>query len=83
MANKRLQIQAIEIEEFIMKFCDLNCEYGAWPEDNSLDGSRSCRTFQAIYCKKKGRHVHKNMPCPEKIIRGKGHSAQLSEVTPP
>jgi hypothetical protein len=48
MANKRLQIQAVEIEELMMKFCDLNCEYGDWPEDNSLDGSRSCRTFQAL-----------------------------------
>jgi hypothetical protein len=40
--------------------------HAEWPEDKSLDGSGSCRTFQAIYCKKKKRHVHKNMPCPEK-----------------
>ena len=50
-----------------MEFCDLNCEHAQWPEDESLDGSGSCRTFQAIYCKKKKRHVHKNMPCPEKL----------------
>jgi hypothetical protein len=49
-----------------MDFCDLNCVHAEWPEDESLDGSGSCRTFQAIYCKKKKRHVHKNMPCPEK-----------------
>jgi hypothetical protein len=49
-----------------MDFCDLNCEYARWPEGESLDGSGSCRTFQAIYCKKKNRHVQKNMPCPEK-----------------
>lgn len=49
-----------------MDFCDLKCEHAEWPEDESLDGSGSCRTFQAIYCKKKNRHVHKNMPCPEK-----------------
>jgi hypothetical protein len=49
-----------------MEFCDLNCEYAEWPSDDSLDGSGSCRTFQAIYCKKKNRPVHKNMPCPEK-----------------
>jgi len=53
-----------------MKFCDLNCEYSAWPEDNSLDGSGSCRTFQALYCKKKKSPVHKNMPCHEKTNRG-------------
>ncbi|MBW1782711.1 MAG: hypothetical protein JRL30_18470 [Deltaproteobacteria bacterium] len=49
-----------------MEFCDLNCEYATWPEDGSLDGSGSCRTFQAVYCTKKARHVHKNMPCHEK-----------------
>lgn len=50
-----------------MDFCDLNCHYAAWPEEGSLDGAGSCRTFQAVYCKKKGRHVHKNMPCPDKV----------------
>jgi len=49
-----------------MEFCDLNCEYAEWPEDEGLDGSGSCRTFQAIFCTKKARHVHKNMPCAEK-----------------
>jgi len=49
-----------------MEFCDLNCEYATWPRDEGLDGSGSCRTFQAIYCTKKARHVHKNMPCPDK-----------------
>ncbi len=52
-----------------MEFCDLNCEYASWPEDGSLDGAGSCRTFQAIYCEKKKRHVHKNMPCDEKKKR--------------
>ncbi len=52
-----------------MEFCDINCEYADWPEGQSLDGSGSCRTFQAIYCRKKGRHVHKNMPCDEKSKR--------------
>jgi hypothetical protein len=49
-----------------MKFCDLNCEHARWPEKASLDGAGSCRTFQAIYCKKQKGHVHKNMPCTEK-----------------
>jgi hypothetical protein len=49
-----------------MAFCDFACKYATWPKGESLDGSGSCRTFQAIYCKKKKRHVHKNMPCPEK-----------------
>lgn len=49
-----------------MEFCDLTCKHAAWPDQDSLDGSGSCRTFQAIYCKKKGRYVHKNVPCYEK-----------------
>ena len=49
-----------------MDFCDFACKHATWPKGESLDGSGSCRTFQAIYCKKKKRHVHKNMPCPEK-----------------
>jgi len=52
-----------------MEFCDLNCDYATWPEDEALDGSGSCLTFQAIYCTKKARHVHKNMPCPDKKKR--------------
>jgi len=49
-----------------MGFCDLNCEYATWPKGDSLDGSGSCRTFQAIYCTKKERHIHKHIPCSEK-----------------
>jgi hypothetical protein len=49
-----------------MEFCDFSCKFATWPKGESLDGSGSCRTFQAIYCKIKNRHVHKNMPCSEK-----------------
>lgn len=49
-----------------MQFCDLRCEFASWPKDDSLDGSASCRTFQAIYCSRKDRIVHKNAPCAEK-----------------
>lgn len=49
-----------------MEFCDLNCVYATLPEDEGLDGSGSCRTFKALYCTAKKRHVHKNMPCHEK-----------------
>jgi len=59
----------LECTKTDMEFCDLNCEYARWPEDEGLDGSGSCRTFQAIYCTKMERHVHKNMPCAEKKKR--------------
>ena len=50
----------------MMEFCDLKCRYARWPDDEALDGSESCRTFQAIYCEKKGHVVHKNAPCLDK-----------------
>ncbi len=46
-----------------MDFCDLRCVYARWPEEDAVDGSNSCRTFQALYCTEKKRLVHKNMPC--------------------
>ncbi|MBN2124586.1 MAG: hypothetical protein JW821_09860 [Deltaproteobacteria bacterium] len=49
-----------------MEFCDLTCLHASWPEEEALDGAGSCRTFQALYCRKKGRLVHKNAPCIEK-----------------
>ncbi len=49
-----------------MEFCDMSCVHASWPEDEALDGSGSCRTFQAVYCKKKTQIVHKNMPCRDK-----------------
>jgi hypothetical protein len=45
------------------KYCDLYCSFAAWPEENGLDGSGSCRTFLAVYCRKLKKVVHKNGPC--------------------
>jgi hypothetical protein len=53
-----------------MDFCDHTCKYAAWPDEEAVDGSGSCRTFQAVFCRKKGRLVHKNMPCQEKETAG-------------
>lgn len=52
-----------------MSFCDFHCAYARWPEEAGLDGAGSCRTFQAVFCEKKGRYVHKNLPCAEKKPR--------------
>jgi hypothetical protein len=60
-----------------MEFCDLSCQYARWPKEEASDGSRSCRTFQAIFCKQKNRLVHKNAPCPGKVKihhRGSEHT---------
>ncbi|MFH1480067.1 MAG: hypothetical protein ABIG67_02265 [Pseudomonadota bacterium] len=55
-----------------MEFCDLRCRYASWPKREAYDGSGSCRTFQAVFCQKKERLVHKNVPCLEKEIIQKG-----------
>jgi len=52
-----------------MKFCDMICKYAKFPKEVAVDGSGTCRTFQAIYCDKKKRLVHKNMPCAEKEFK--------------
>ena len=44
-------------------FCDLRCKYASFPEEDAVDGAKSCRTFVAIYCKKLGKLVPKNAPC--------------------
>jgi len=35
-----------------MDFCDLGCKYASFPTSEAADGSYSCRTFIALYCKK-------------------------------
>lgn len=49
-----------------MDFCDLECRYAEFPKEDSVDGSRSCRTFVALYCRKRKSYVHKNAPCADK-----------------
>lgn len=46
-----------------IKFCDLQCEYAAFPEKDAIDGSGTCRTFLALWCKKLNKYVTKNAPC--------------------
>jgi hypothetical protein len=53
----------------MMDFCDMTCRHASWPKEGALDGSGSCRTFQALYCGKKKRLVQKNAPCREKENR--------------
>ena len=44
------------------------CIYAEWPNEEALDGS--CRTFSAVYCKKKNELVLKNIPCEGKVLAG-------------
>jgi hypothetical protein len=55
-----------------MEFCDLTCRYARWPEDRAVDGAESCRTFQAVFCEKRGCLVHKNASCAEKKKKSRG-----------
>lgn len=50
-----------------MEFCDLMCKYATIPKETAVDGAGSCRTFTALYCKKKKSLVHKNLPCALKV----------------
>jgi hypothetical protein len=54
-----------------LQFCDLECRYAGFPKEDAVDGSRSCRTFVALKCKKKKSYVHKNLPCKDKEPRKK------------
>ncbi|MBN1944364.1 MAG: hypothetical protein JW797_01755 [Bradymonadales bacterium] len=44
-------------------WCDLSCPYAGFPPGGALDGSGSCRTFLALYCRCLDRPVAKNGPC--------------------
>lgn len=63
-----------------MDFCDTTCRHAHWPEGEHLDGSGSCRTFQALYCDKKGYLVHKNAPCALKAAPGAGRKTAARPV---
>jgi len=52
-----------------MTFCDLGCLFAEFPKEDAVDGSRSCRTFAALYCRKKKVYVHKNAPCKDRKER--------------
>jgi hypothetical protein len=52
-------------------FCDLACKFAQLPQEKGLDGSGSCRTFLALYCKRKKRVVAKNLPCNQKVLKSK------------
>lgn len=58
MENKNAGVSTSSI-----KFCDMRCEFASFPEQEHLDGAKSCRTFAAIYCKKLKKIVTKNAPC--------------------
>jgi hypothetical protein len=48
-------------------FCDARCEHADFARQEGVDGSGSCRTFAALYCKLLGEHVTKNAPCSAKF----------------
>jgi hypothetical protein len=44
-------------------FCDLKCEHASFPKEEGIDGSKSCRTFVALWCDILEQYVTKNAPC--------------------
>ncbi|NJD55123.1 MAG: hypothetical protein FIA94_01815 [Nitrospirae bacterium] len=53
----------------IREFCDIDCRFAEFPSSDAVDGSKSCRTFIALYCRKKKGLVHKNLPCRTRQAR--------------
>ncbi|HYQ48011.1 MAG TPA: hypothetical protein VEP69_03005 [Thermodesulfovibrionales bacterium] len=53
----------------IREFCDMGCRYADFSSSDAVDGSNSCRTFIALYCRKKKTLVHKNLPCRSREAR--------------
>lgn len=45
-----------------VKWCTLSCEHADWPRDH-VDGAKSCRTFNAVWCRALEQHVTRNTPC--------------------
>lgn len=54
---------------YCMQFCDLSCKYASFPKSDAVDGAGSCRTFVALHCSLKNLLVHKNLPCPDKVLK--------------
>jgi hypothetical protein len=46
-----------------IKFCDFRCEHADFAKEDAIDGSNSCRTFMALWCKALNKYVTKNAPC--------------------
>ena len=46
----------------MLEFCDPECKYAGFPKSDAVDGSRSCRTFVTLFCSRKKKLVHKNLP---------------------
>lgn len=44
-------------------FCEPSCEFAEFPQDEAIDGSKSCRTFSALWCNQLKQYVTKNAPC--------------------
>ncbi len=45
------------------EWCDLGCPHAAFPPEGAVDGSDSCRTFLALWCRRLDRLVAKNARC--------------------
>lgn len=51
------------VTDSTIKFCDLRCEFATFAPQDAVDGSGSCRTFAALWCKRLNCLVTKNAPC--------------------
>lgn len=62
-APKATSSQNAGVTNSKITFCDLKCEHASFPDEEGVDGARSCRTFSALWCDLLGEYVAKNSPC--------------------
>ena len=48
-------------------FCDLSCDKAKPSKNKALDGAKTCRTFDFIFCKVLNKDVLKNSICTVRI----------------
>ncbi len=50
-------------ERELPAWCDLGCPHADFPPEGAVDGSDSCRTFLALWCRRLRHLVTKNARC--------------------
>ncbi len=62
LPQERKEVDNAGVGRADLKWCTMACEHAEWPREN-VDGAKSCRTFNALWCKALGQHVARNAPC--------------------
>jgi hypothetical protein len=64
-------------------FCDFRCPQAEFPKEEGVDGSGSCRTFAAVWCRELGQYAVKNAPCAVMSPKAREAEAEMPVVKRP